>query len=187
MDYEKLTNEELVKLYQENDERAFEFLVKQNAKIINKLTRCNFSLDYDELVQVAYIELERAARNYKEEYAKFITYAYKCIKLRIVGEMKEQLKEQELQSLNSQISDLENSLLSSYSYFEDDFIQDESFNELKLKIQTVLSKFEIEVFDRYFIKGWSYKEITQDLKVSSKKVENAIQRIKIKVKKLMEK
>ena len=71
--------------------------------------------------------------------------------------------------------------------FEEDIISSESFKELIEKIKLTLSNFEIDIFNRYFIEGLSYSEIISELKIDSKKIENAVQRIKIKVKKLMEK
>ncbi len=187
MNYELLKDEELVKLHIASDEFAFEYLVKRYARMINSLKRSYFLIgaDDDDLSQEAYIGLDRAVKTYDEGKGKFATHAYRCIETRLINAVKKS------RSLNNQVLN-ESKAMSEAEFIEgksleEDLISSESFKELTEKIKLNLSAFEIDIFNRYFIEGLSYAEIISELKIDSKKIENAVQRIKIKVKKLMEK
>ena len=54
----------------------------------------------------------------------------------------------------------------------------------KLKIKTVLSKFEYNVL-KYYVSGYSYAYISEKLSKPQKAVDNAVQRIKNKVKSII--
>ena len=66
---------------------------------------------------------------------------------------------------------------------EVEIIEKESKKEFLVNINAKLSAFEKQVFI-LMIQGYKYQEISQKLNVSAKSVDNAMQRIKGKVKKL---
>ncbi|MDU7363898.1 sigma-70 family RNA polymerase sigma factor [Clostridium sp.] len=77
-----LSNEELVQLYQNGDNKALEELIESNRgiiyKIANKYNGINRELELDDLFQNGVLGLIIAAKKYKfdiENKAKFITYA----------------------------------------------------------------------------------------------------------------
>lgn len=77
-----MTNEELVKLYQEGNKKALDKLLEDNKRIVykiaNKFKITNNSIDNDDLIQEGMLGLIIAADKYnfeKENKAKFITYA----------------------------------------------------------------------------------------------------------------
>lgn len=63
------------------------------------------------------------------------------------------------------------------------FLDKESMRELSRRIQSVLSELEYTIFELY-IGGYSYFEIAARVGKSEKSVDNALCRIKIKLKKL---
>lgn len=76
---ENLTNEELVKNYQNGDSDALLILIKKNDRLIksmiNKVYYRNYIL-YEDILQVAYIGFIEAAKKFNEKYlTKFSTYA----------------------------------------------------------------------------------------------------------------
>ncbi|SHJ99487.1 RNA polymerase primary sigma factor [Hathewaya proteolytica DSM 3090] len=82
-----MTNEELVKQYQEGDKQALETLIDNNTGLVYKIAK-NFytektnSIDYEDLVQEGYLGLMKAAEMYKCDYdgrASFSTYAFQWI------------------------------------------------------------------------------------------------------------
>lgn len=77
-----MSNEELVKLYQEGNKKALEELIERNNKIIYKIANnyngVNRELEIDDLFQNGVIGLIKAIEKYdfnNEKKAKFITYA----------------------------------------------------------------------------------------------------------------
>lgn len=81
-----MTNEELVRAYQNGDECAFESLIKQNKSIIHRVqNKWDFLVirqitTWGELYSECLFALWKAAKEYKQdaEY-KFITYAFKAM------------------------------------------------------------------------------------------------------------
>ena len=65
--------------------------------------------------------------------------------------------------------------------FSEEFQKDKLINEIKAK----LSDSEKEVF-MYMIEGMNYQEIALKLEKNPKQIDNTIQRVKIKVKKILE-
>lgn len=77
-----MSNEELVQLYQNGDNKALEKLIQANTGIIKKIAikynGINRELEFDDLFQNGVLGLIAAAKKYKfdiEKKAKFITYA----------------------------------------------------------------------------------------------------------------
>lgn len=77
-----MSNEELVQLYQNGDNKALEELIQANTGIIKKIAikynGINRELEFDDLFQNGVLGLIAAAKKYKfdiEKKAKFITYA----------------------------------------------------------------------------------------------------------------
>lgn len=77
-----MNNEELVKLYQNGDNKALDKLIENNTRIIykiaNKYNGINKELELDDLMQEGTLGLIAAAKRYdfnNENKAKFITYA----------------------------------------------------------------------------------------------------------------
>ncbi|WP_373205844.1 sigma-70 family RNA polymerase sigma factor [Clostridium tertium] len=77
-----MSNEELVQLYQNGDNKALDELIENNTgmikKIANKYNGINRELEFDDLFQNGVLGLMAAAKKYKfdiEKKAKFITYA----------------------------------------------------------------------------------------------------------------
>ena len=63
---------------------------------------------------------------------------------------------------------------------EEVYINAEAENELKSIIGKVLSKFEYQILV-YYLKGYSYREISENIGKKEKAIDNAIQRIRKKI------
>ena len=68
---------------------------------------------------------------------------------------------------------------------EEQFITEESYEILNNKINDILSKFEIDVL-RQYLGGKTYREISEAMNKDIKAIDNALQRIKGKLKKWRE-
>lgn len=165
------------------DQEAFSELVKQYQPLI-RAAALKFSesglLDYDDLRQEAAIALFGAVRTYKFENTNvtFGLYAKICIRNRMI----ELLRRSETgivenHELTEDIEETENDP-------EKRAITDESFNLLLDNIDKSLTPLEKSIFGLY-ISGKSYREIAESLKKPTKSVDNAICRIKAKIRKLI--
>lgn len=107
-----MTNEELVKLYQEGDNKALDTLIEQNKGIVYKLvnrfyTEGTSSIDREDLEQEGTIGLIMAAKRYNLEYvnkATFITYAVYWINQKISRFIKHRSTNEEI-SINTPLND----------------------------------------------------------------------------------
>ena len=67
---------------------------------------------------------------------------------------------------------------------EINYIKNETEKELRQKIEKALSALENEIL-RLYLQGYSYVEIAETIKKDGKAVDNAIQRIKKKISKVI--
>lgn len=87
-----MTNENIVKLYQQGDKEALEKLINNNIGIVKKIAlkynNLNKIIELDDLIQCGYIGLINAADRYRfdlENPTSFITYAFVLIKQEILS------------------------------------------------------------------------------------------------------
>lgn len=194
MDYRDFNDYELLSYIAENNEEANNILIKKYEPLINKIATkmipyCKSNgLDKNDLVQEGMIGLNHAIDKYREqENTLFYTYAKKCIERKIISVVISSNRNKN-KILNESISydDDENLLLK--------FIKDSSLNpeevvldieneeKLLLNIRSNLTDLEGQVFD-FLIAGFNYKEIAEILDKEEKSIDNAIQRLKGKIKK----
>lgn len=175
----------LVKLASSGDNEALSLLV---SKMIPDVRReaSKFSgavdVDSDDLFQEGMIGLLSAARSYKNDCgASFRTYASVCICNRIISAVKKASGGKSVR--RDLLVPLETELLSvpELSY-DDGLVVKEECDRLFGFIETQLSERERSIL-KLFLSGLSYGEIAQKLGSSSKSVDNALQRVRRKLKK----
>ena len=179
---EKLTDERLVKLFNEGDEGAFEILFRRYDRIVKGLARTYgfFAEDYEDLWQVGFLGLYSAAKTYdetKENSSSFKTFAYSCIKYKILNAVKADPKG------NVVSIDAAPTVFDDVSV-EQEIIAAESRSELIVRIRSKLSPLEKKVFDLY-VAGYKYTEIAEIIGLTAKAADNALQRIKDKSKAIL--
>ena len=196
MEYKDFNDYELINYISEGNEDASNILLKKYEPLIIKeahklLPLCsNTGLDLNDLVQEGMIGLNHAIERYKEQSdVLFYTYAQKCIKRKMIsiivgiGRKKNRV-------LNESISyDDEDNLLikvlkDSALTPEEIVISEEQEEKLIKKIKRNLTDFEFEVFE-LLISGLKYVEISEILGKDKKSIDNTIQRIKTKIKKII--
>ena len=183
-------DEVLTEMFRNGDQTAFAELANKYLWLIRSIvSKYNISgLDADDLTQEGMLGLLDAAKTYSaEKGAKFQTYASICIKRRLIA-LLDHSATNKSKSMNNYVS-IENSSKeipiqndNSNINPEDMYISDENVAELHRKINESLSKNEKSVFDLY-IAGESYNSIAQTLSMNIKSVDNALQRIRRKLKK----
>ncbi len=196
MEYKDFNDFELVSYVMENEE-VTDFLFEKYRPLINSLAKKhynanqNIGLDYNDLVQEGMVGFSTALNTYSEHKdTLFFTYAKKCIESKMISMIvsANRLKHQILNnSLSMEAIDSEefNNSLDKIigdrsSNPEDIAIDNENLLELIESLNQEFTDFESQVFGMKK-SGFNYREIAEVLDVDPKKVDNALQRIKAKV------
>lgn len=199
----KLNDLELLSLIKERNELASEVLLERYKYIINvhynnyKNSFVKLGLDENAVYSEAYLAFRDATLGYKEGHnTKFRTFLSLCIKRKLIQLIQKQnaLKRKvniEAYSLDFIYDEFGLSLMdmvkdNSNSDPLNKTIESEELDIIKTKIKSVLSDFEYEVF-LHMVDGLNYIEIGEFLGFEPKQIDNAIQRIRKKVKKLLTK
>ena len=185
---------ELIHSAQEGNEDAVNYIYKKYKPIIIKksnlaiLNNDNIGIEINDIMQEGYIALKEAIDNFKEQdETSFYTFANLCIDRKILSFMKK-MKAGKGKILNEAISideNLANILTTSFDTAEE-VITNNHEESIIDKVIPRLSVFEKEVF-KLKIDGYTVEEIAKKLNKSPKSIYNFIQRIKIKIKKIIEK
>lgn len=196
MDYKDYNDYELLNYIAEGNEDANNIIIKKYEPLINKvalkmLPYCKGNgLELSDLVQEGMIGLNHAIDRYQEmENTLFYTYANKCIERKIISVVIASNRNKN-KILNESISydDDENLLLKfikdNAPTPEDVVISEELEEKLLNKIKDKLTDLEVSVFT-LLINGFKYKEIASILDKDEKSIDNAIQRIKSKIRKVI--
>jgi len=186
--YEKYTDEELIILMQGNDGLAEESLLNKYKAVVRKKVRAMYLVggETDDLIQEGMIGLFKAVRDYRaDKAASFVTFAGLCIDRQLYNAIQSSNRKKH-GPLNSYVSlsgdDFENELkqLSEQSP-EAIVIARENIKGIQRRIKEKLSTFENEVLKSY-LEGNDYIQIADMLKREPKSIDNALQRIRTKVK-----
>ena len=193
-----LCDEEIVQAFQWGDEEAFNVLVKKYEYLIGLKIKSYFLLggDREDLLQEARLGLYKAARDFKTEgKSSFRGFADLCITRQLITAIKASAR-QKHSLLNNALS---LNIPKNSKRLEDDLIlmemlphprtvspeqatvEKENKREREQMLQEILSPIEKDVFALY-MKGQTYMQISQNLHLSQKTVDNALYRIKKKMK-----
>ena len=188
---EELINDEVIKLAQNGDQEALNLILKEYKKLICLNIRNYFLVgaDQDDLLQEGTIGLLKAIKNYSEGKASFKTFATLCIRRQILTAVRSStaqknsaLNEASGNNLETEDGheDYPKELYSNVRYNpEAIFLSKEKIMEFQDFVEHNFSPFERQVFN-YMIKGFSYKEIAEELEKTPKVIDNSFQRIKRK-------
>ncbi len=194
-DYSKMTDSELVSLAQSGDDFAMETVIGKYKEFVKNKSRTYFLIgaDKDDIIQEGMLGLFKAIRDFKgDKQASFRSFAELCVTRQMITAVKTATRQKHT-PLNNYVSlnkpvyedETEKTLIDLLSarYNSDPemiLIDSENYGDTHEKIQSMLSKFENEVLQKY-INGQSYQEIARDMEKEPKSIDNALQRIKKKV------
>ncbi len=195
INYEQLSDEELLSLSAGGDKCAEEEMLHRYKNFVRRKVRAYFLVgaDTDDIVQEGMIGLYKAIRDYNsEKNPNFKAFAELCITRQVITAVKSSRRNKHT-PLNSYISlnrpafenESEMTLFDTITQEtasdpEEMVIDSETVSEIKEKAKKALSKFEYEVFE-LFLQGCSYIEISEHTAKSPKSIDNALQRIKKKI------
>ena len=140
------------------------------------------SLEYDDIVQEAMMGFLSALYSYDaNKGASFKTYCSTCMNNRIITAINRTKRKKQIPNEQLvRIDDLDEKTVDLTADPESVFFSNQQTNDILEKISSDLSSFEKEVFYLYFI-GHSYEEIAQKLSCGFKSIDNAMQRIRKKL------
>ena len=193
--YEKMEDEDIITLFREGDLIAQEYLIVKYKNFVRSKARSYFLIgaDKEDIIQEGMIGLYKAIRDFRgEKQASFRAFADLCIKRQIITAIKTATRQKHIPlnsyvSLNKPIYDEESerTLLDILSGIhisdpEEIFINQEQIEDIKSKMDELLSPLEVVVLSRY-LEGETYQEIAEHLDRHVKSIDNALQRVKRKL------
>ncbi len=197
--FEDMPDEQIADLARENDADAQEYLLNKYKNFVRAKARSYFLIgaDREDIVQEGMIGLYKSIRDFNSgKLSSFRAFAELCITRQIITAIKTATR-QKHRPLNSYVSlnkpvydeDSDRMLIDvlasgKISNPEDIFIGKEDFSTIETKMSKMLSPLEMKVLQKY-IEGKSYQEISAELSRSVKSVDNALQRVKNKLEKLI--
>ncbi len=194
--YENLKDEEIVKLVRDGDEFAQEYIIEKYKRLVKMKARPYFIIgaDKEDIIQEGMIGLYKAIRDFDGNYI-FYSFAELCIKRQIISAIKSAARQKHIPlnsslSLNKVVNDEDDDktyielFADKLSNPEELFIDREDKNYIEEKIAHNLSSLEYKVLKLY-LRGKSYYEIAAIINKDEKSIDNALQRVKKKVEKIL--
>lgn len=183
--FQAFSDEELIKLCKNGNQDAYSTLVGRYVFAVRSRASIyvNSGIDFEDLVQEGFIGLINAVDAYDNDFGTlFSTFAFLCIDRKILDAVKKSLSKKQIP--NHALVFLEEGFDIEGSKNENPesvVISKENLLVLKDKIKKNLSKMEQEVLEHY-LSGEAYIQIAKKLSCSQKSVDNAMQRIRKKLK-----
>lgn len=191
--YEGLSDEELIARAKSGDSEVLDYLMEKYKGLVKNKARTMYLIggENDDLIQEGMIGLFKAVRDFRPgRDAAFQTFARVCVERQMYNAIKNSNR-QKHQPLNSYIS------LSGEKEGNEDPLKDmwvenpesiiidrENVRNLEKEISSALSPMENQVLKQY-LNGSAYTEIARILKKSPKSVDNALSRIRGKIREKM--
>ncbi|HHT35599.1 MAG: RNA polymerase sporulation sigma factor SigH [Candidatus Wallacebacter cryptica] len=201
LDYDTMDDEEIVEYARNSNDVALEYLINKYRNFVRAKARSYFLIgaDREDIIQEGMIGLYKAIRDFRpDKLASFRAFAELCITRQIITAIKTATRQKHIPlnsyvSLNRPIYDEESdrTLLdvisgSKVTDPEELVISKEEFNDIETKMSEFLSDLEWKVL-MFYLEGKSYQEIADDLSRHVKSIDNALQRVKRKLERYLEK
>lgn len=180
---QNLTDEALILSARSGDDPAVTELVTRYLPMIRRRASRYYlpGMDAEDVVQEGLIGLLKAIRLYDGRQSAFPVFASVCVGSTMATAAKAALSQKSRPlSDYSSLDELAGSSLEHLMSPEEEIIVAEQMEELYGKIHALLSSFEQQALTLY-LSGHSYSEISQLLRTSSKAVDNALQRVRRKL------
>lgn len=199
--YEESTDEELIHRLRDGESPIMDYICDKYKNLVRSKAKSMFILggDSEDLIQEGMIGLFKAVRDYDcGRDASFYTFADLCISRQMYTAVQAAQRQKHI-PLNTYVS-----LYSSQAVREDKeehelldaladraelspeemFLDKERVSYLEAAIENELSPFEKQVLDLY-VTGMSYTQIAKVLERDEKSTDNALQRLKGKIKRVL--
>jgi RNA polymerase sporulation-specific sigma factor len=202
MDYNNYNDAELISMIRESSEDAKDILFSKYKYIIDVEVKKYLTMayqigyDYNDLYQDGLLGFSHALRNYRDDRdAQLSTFITLCVDRSLqtsiikAGRLKNKLISDSLslEHVYDQYAVPLRDIISDKSEHDplENILKEENLKELVLTIKKELSDSEYEVY-ALMISGLKYDEIALLLNKNLKQVDNTIQRVRTKIKKIIE-
>lgn len=198
--FESMMDEEIVETARNGNRLAQEYLIDKYRNFVRAKARSYFLIgaDREDIMQEGLIGLYKAIRDFRsDKLSSFRAFAELCITRQIITAIKTATRQKHI-PLNSYVSlnkpiydeDSDRTLLDVISGTkitdpEELIISREEFGNIEEKMVEILSDLEWKVLMAY-LDGKSYQEIATDLTRHVKSIDNALQRVKRKLEKYLD-
>lgn len=193
--YEKMTDEELIEALRKGENEIIDYLMNKYKNLVRKKAKALYLIggDTDDLIQEGMIGLFKAVRDYRDDKeSSFYHFADLCIarQLYTAVEASQRKKHAPLNSYIPLYADsgdsdewnLENALSSMDELNPEKMvIHQENLKAFQKKVSDSLSSMEKEVLT-YYLQGFDYVQIAEAMGKEPKAIDNALQRLKKKLK-----
>ena len=198
---EKMSDESIIELIKNGDINAQEYIMDKYKSVVKSKARAYFLIgaDREDIIQEGMIGLYKAVRDYQtDRHASFRSFADICINRQMITAVKTATRQKHIPlnsyvSLNKPVFDDE----AIHTYMdmpkeyetanpESMFISRENRTYIESNLTKILSAFELKVLSLY-LQGKTYAEIGESLNKPEKSIDNALQRVKKKIEKFLEK
>ena len=197
--YQNLSDEELIQRLRAGDAGIMDYVLDKYKPLVRKKANAMFLIggDTDDLIQEGLIGLFKAIRDFRQEKeASFYHFAEICITRQIYSAVEASNRKKHA-PLNTYVSfysetgeegqPLSEVLISENSDNpEERMIERENVEQFLEQIRENLSKMECKVLDDY-LSGLNYQQIAEKMGKQPKAIDNALQRIKNKIRVAKEK
>ncbi|HIU74614.1 MAG TPA: sigma-70 family RNA polymerase sigma factor [Candidatus Pelethocola excrementipullorum] len=185
--YEEFTDEQLIEMLRDGEQEIADYLVDKYKNLVRKKARALYLAggDQEDLLQEGMLGLFKAVQEYQtDKDAVFYTFASSCITNQMYKAVTSS-RRQKHQPLNNSLSlnELEENTgwnLITENSPEKILLEQERSAHLNDRIESMLSTFEKQVLEMY-LDGDNYIRIGERLNKSPKSIDNALQRIRKKV------
>lgn len=194
MPYEAFSDEELIEKLRQGEDDITDYILEKYKPLVRKKTNAMYLIggETEDLIQEGMIGLFKAIRDYKpDKDASFYHFAELCINRQLYSAL-EASNRKKHQPLNSYISlsEQEHSdavaaelLVDKESGPEQTVIEQEVWEEYKKRLAQKLSRMENQVL-QYYLDGNHYIQIAEIMGKSPKSIDNALQRIRQKIRQI---
>lgn len=200
--YEEYSDEELILLLRDGDSRVMDFIMEKYKGLVRNKAKSMYLLgaDNEDLIQEGMIGLFKAVQNYDAgRDASFYTFADLCVSRQMYTAVQASnrqkhaplnryisLSGQEGEEANRDGQKTPSELSGLWEKSPEElFIDRENVELLEKTIEKELSSFEKQVLDLY-LTGMGYGQIARVLGRDEKSTDNALQRIKTKLRRALD-
>lgn len=194
-----LVDDDILKLIHQGNSHALDFLIHKYRNFVRAKARTYFLIgaDKEDIIQEGMIGLYKAIRDYDgDKLASFKAFAELCITRQIITAIKTATRQKHI-PLNSYVSldkpiydeEADRTLLDVIAGSkavdpQELLVNRERLGDMQLKLSELLSGLEKKVLQLY-LDGCTYQEISVELKRHEKSIDNALQRVKRKLERVI--
>ena len=182
--YPEMTDKELFERLGRGESEVADFLLEKYKPMVKRQARTLYLIggENEDLIQEGMIGLYKAIRTYRPGESSFASYAQVCVNRQMYTAVQASGRKKH-EPLNEYISLSEDLNLFLLDNPESRMIAQENMEKRYQLIDKQLSSMERQVLKLY-LEGGSYEEIAEEMGRSEKSIDNAIQRLKKKLKKV---